>query len=124
MPAQLTRGCLECAANNRASSARASPFSARADQPVIVRICRSSCRLLRPSDMRARDTAPRDHSPCLWAGPQGVATFLDRAARQRAEHLDSLDTVFIGRRVEYIERHGLPRIVQRCRERTYAVQVA
>jgi len=47
-----------------------------------------------------------------------------RAPTRLQEHLDSLHTVFIGRRVEYIKRHGLPRIVQRGRERTYAVQVA
>jgi hypothetical protein len=40
------------------------------------------------------------------------------------ELLDSLHTVFIDRRVKHIERYGLPRIVQRCREWTYAVQVA
>jgi hypothetical protein len=47
-----------------------------------------------------------------------------RAPTRLQEHLDSLHTVFIGRRVEYIKRHGLPRIVQRCRERPYAIQVA
>jgi len=40
------------------------------------------------------------------------------------ELLDLLYTVFIGRRVKHFERHGLPRIVKRCREWTYAVQVA
>jgi hypothetical protein len=40
------------------------------------------------------------------------------------ELLDSLHAVFIGRRVKHIERHGLPRTVQRRREWTYAVQVA
>jgi hypothetical protein len=40
------------------------------------------------------------------------------------ELLDLLYTVFIGRRVKHIERHGLPRIIKRCREWTYAVQVA
>jgi hypothetical protein len=37
--------------------------------------------------------------------------------------LDSLHTIFIVRRVKHIERHGSPRIVQRCRKGTYAVQV-
>ena len=31
----------------------------------------------------ARDSVARDHSPCLWAGPQDAARFLDRAACQR-----------------------------------------
>src|SRR5262249_61689950 len=83
MLAQFTRDCVECAANNRASSARARPLRARADQPVIVRICRSSWRLLRPLEkMCARDMAALGHSPCLLAGSHDAARFLHLAARQ------------------------------------------
>jgi hypothetical protein len=39
------------------------------------------------------------------------------------ELLDSLHTIFVGRRVKHIDRHGLPRIVKRRREWIYAVQV-
>jgi hypothetical protein len=40
------------------------------------------------------------------------------------ERLDQLHAIFIAPGVKDIERHGLPRLVQRRSERTYTVQVA
>jgi hypothetical protein len=40
------------------------------------------------------------------------------------ELLDSLHTVFIGRRVKHVEAHSLPGVVKRCAEWIYAVQMA
>ena len=115
----------------------------RSQQQSVFRSCKPPQRARGPTGHSAHLSFKLASAPPFqkyvrsrYGGSRPLAVSLGRSPRYRSiprsggvptrlqELLDSLDTVFIGRRVKHLERHGLPRAVQRCREWIYAVQVS
>ena len=115
----------------------------RSQQQSVFRSCKPRQRARGPTGHSAHLSFKLASAPPFgkyvrsrYGGSGPLAVSLGRSPRCRSipqsggvptrlqELLDSPHTVFIGRRVKHIERHGLPRIVKRFRERAYTVQVA
>src|SRR5215470_1904486 len=115
----------------------------RSQQQSVFRSCKPPQRARGPTGHSAHLSFKLASAPPFgkyvrsrYGGSRPLAVSLGRSPRCRSiprsggvptrfqELLDSLHTVFIGRRVKHIERHGLPRIIQHCREWIYAIEVA